>query len=232
MLSACVIAGSKTSFRCCGVRGDAMGITIFARGSIDNIDHIPSLIAEMRELSEKNGWKHKIIDDDFEEEPKVGLGRDEEASCTKITGSLGLKGILMNVGYGVETLALLFDRSGVLTDVMSQVTWLENKSMDERVSMCKTQFGTIEAHISIIELLDILKKKYMTDLEVMDEGDYWTSRDRDLLAEKRAVLEHYINHAAEVISQTQKPADASAEALGSSIEKALLDAEDKEGPIQ
>lgn len=211
-----------------------MGITIFTRGSMDNTDDIPALIAEMKELSEKKGWRHKVIDDDFEEQPEVELERDEEASTVNIAGSLGLKGIVINIAYRVETLALLFDRSGVLTDVMSQVTWLENKGKDDRFSMCKTQFGPIEAHISIIEILDILKDKYITNLEVTDEGDYWRSRDRELLAEKRSVLEHYINHAKEAISNAKRPADTeqSPEDLASSIEEALKDADDDKGPIQ
>ena len=211
-----------------------MGITIFARGSIDTTDDIPVLIAEMKELSEKNGWTYEILDDAFEQDPGVEFKRDEDASTVSIKGSLGLKGIIINVGYGVEPLALLFDRSGILTDIMSQVTWVQNPGEDNRLTFCKTQFGPIEAHISLIETLDILKKKYVTNLEVTDEGDYWTSRDRELLAEKRAVLKHYMNHAREAISNARIPPDAglSAEDTASSIEKALLDAEDNKGPIQ
>ena len=211
-----------------------MGITIFARGSIDTMDDLPVLIAEMKELSEKNGWMHEIIDDDFEQDPEVELIRDQETSTVSIEGTLGLKGIIINVGYGVEPLALLFDRSGVLTDIMSQVSWVQNPEEDTRLTFCKTQFGPIEAHISIIEILDILKKKYMTNLEVTDEGDYWMSRDRELLAEKRAVLEHYMNHNKKAISNAKIPADAdlSAEDIASSIEKALVDAEGNKGPLQ
>ena len=188
----------------------------------------------MKELSEKNGWTYEILDDAFEQDPGVEFKRDQDASTVSIKGSLGLKGIIINVGYGVEPLALLFDRSGILTDIMSQVTWVQNSEKDNRLTFCKTQFGPIEAHISLIETLDILKKKYVTNLEVTDEGEYWMSRDRELLAEKRAVLQHYMNHARETISNARIPPDAglSAEDTASSIEKALLDAEDNKGPIQ
>ena len=211
-----------------------MGITIFARGSINTTDDIPVLIADMKELSEKKGWTYEILDDDFEQDPEVELIHDQETSTVSIEGTLGLKGIIINVGYGVEPLALLFDRSGILTDIMSQVTWVQNSKDDNRLTFCKTQFGPIEAHIALIEILDILKKKYMTNLEVTDEGEYWASRDRELLAEKRAVLEHYMNHAKEAISNAKVPPDTdlSAEDIASSIEKALLDAEDNKGPLQ
>ena len=211
-----------------------MGITIFARGSIDRTGDIPALIAEIETISETNGWGYEIVNDDFEESPQVKLKHHKEDSSLNINGSLGLKGILIDVGPGAEPLAILFDKSGVLTDVMSQVVWLQEKGRDNRLSICKTQFGSIEAHIAVIEILDILKRKYITNLEVTDESDYWTSRDPELLAEKRAVLGHYINHAKEAISNAKRPADAdqSPEDLASSIEKALLDAEDKKGPIQ
>ncbi|MCF8105576.1 MAG: hypothetical protein K9K64_08840 [Desulfohalobiaceae bacterium] len=211
-----------------------MGITIFARGSIDKTDDIPVLIAEIKEVAGKKGWNYEVIDDDFDQLSQVELEHNKEDSSLNINGSLGLKGILIDVGPGVDTLALLFDRSGVLTDVMSQVVWLQDKGRDDRLSICKTQFGSIEGHISIIEILDILKDKYMTNLEVTDEGDYWTSRDRELLSEKRAVLEHYINHAKEAISNAKRPAapDQSLEDLALSIERSLLDAEGNKGPIQ
>lgn len=211
-----------------------MGITIFACGSIDTTDDIPVLIAEMKRLSEKNGWTYEILNDDFEQNSEIELNRDDKTSTFSIEGNLGLKGIVINVEYGVEPLALLFDRSGVLTDIMSQVTWVQNPEEDTRLTICKTQFGPIEVHISIIEILDSLKKKYMTNLEVTDEGVYWTSRDRELLAEKRAVLEHYMNHAKKAFSNAKIPADAdlSAEDIASSIEKALVDAENNKGPLQ
>jgi hypothetical protein len=47
-------------------------------------------------------------------------------------------------------LAILFDRSGTLTDMMQQVSWIHDKGQGERFTACKTQFGSIEAHIRII----------------------------------------------------------------------------------
>ena len=92
--------------------------------------------------------------------------------------------------------------------------------------MCKTQFGTIEAHIRIVELLDNLKKNYCADLTVNDEGAFWETRDRRILAEKRVVLGHYLRHTERVIKgidvsglDVQDP-----DAVASRIEEALLKA--------
>ncbi len=208
-----------------------MGITIYASGKINNVENIPHLIDEMKGIAKKNDWEYNIIDDDFNEPPNVILKHDSGKPGINIDGSLGLKGIILAVDPGSESLAILFDCSGVLTGIMSQISWLESNKLDERFSACKTQFGSIDSHICIIELLDILKKKYISDLVVEDEGTYWTSRDRDLLAEKRAVLEHYISHTEKVISSVEvsNDSDQSSHTVASHIEKALLKADKKRG---
>ena len=48
----------------------------------------------------------------------------------------------------------------------------------------KTQFGPIEGHVALVELLAGLKKEFMPDLEVMDEGGYWEHRDVTQLRQK------------------------------------------------
>ncbi len=154
----------------------------------------------------------------------------DEPECI-IEGSLGVKGIILNAGHGVEMLAILFDQSGTLTDMMQQVSWIHNKGQGERFTACKTQFGSIEAHIRVIELFDLLKKKYISNLIVDDEGAYWESRDRRILAEKRVALGHAIRHTERVISGIELSGDDARdpEALASRIEDALLKAETEDG---
>ena len=206
-----------------------MGITIFAQGKINHLEELPSLIEEVKGIAAKYGWKYAIIDDDFEDPPFIDLERNSESSDLNIVGSLGLKGIVITVDEGVEALHILFDRYGVLTGMMPQLLWLQNDKQGERFSACKTQFGSIDSHIRIVELYDILKKKYITNLEVEDEGSYWVSRNRNLLAEKRTVLEHYLEHTQTVIGGLDISCDTAQdpETVASCLEKALLDAETK-----
>lgn len=206
-----------------------MGITIYASGEINRIENIPRLIEEVKGIAKKNDWGYEIIDDDFDEPPNVLLKHDAEKPGVNIDGSLGLKGIIVVIDPGVEPLAILFDHSGVLTDIMPQISWLQSNKLDERFSACKTQFGSIDSHICIIQLFDILKEKYINNLVIKDEGSYWSSRDRNILTEKRAVLEHYICHTEKVIRSIEISGDAiqCSDSVASHIEKALLDAETK-----
>ncbi len=207
-----------------------MGITIFAQGKISRIESIPRLIDDLKAIAEEHKWKYHIIDDDFEVQPNATLTPRD--SGVAIEGSLGLKGIVLNVESGAEPLSILFDRSGVLTDMFQQISWIEANGRNERFSACKTQFGSIDSHIQIVEILDLVKKKYMTDLSINDEGAYWETRDRRILAEKRILLGHYLRHTEKVISSIE-PAGNDAQdpdALARRIEEALLKA-DEEGRL-
>jgi hypothetical protein len=48
----------------------------------------------------------------------------------------------------------------------------------------KTQFGPVEGHVALVELLSALKKEFFSDLEVRDEGDYWDTRNLARLTAK------------------------------------------------
>ena len=209
-----------------------MGITIYARGRIDSIGDIPRLIGEVKGIAEENDWEYAIIDDDFAVQPNAVFALRDSDEPAAIEGSLGLKGIVVVVDLKGEPLTVLFDRSGVLTDMMQQVHWLHNNVRDERFTACKTQFGSIDAHIHIIDLFDVLKKRYITDLVINDEGAYWESRDYKLLAEKRAVLEHYMRHTERVIGGIEISGHdvQDSEIVASHIEEALFE-EDKEGGL-
>jgi hypothetical protein len=108
---------------------------------------------------------------------------------------------------------------------------LDDNGQSKRFTMCKTQFGNIDAHIRIVELLDYLKKKYISDLTVDDEGAFWETRDRRTLAEKRVILGHFMRHTEKIIKgidvsgiDVQDP-----EAIASRIEEAILKAEKEDG---
>jgi hypothetical protein len=48
--------------------------------------------------------------------------------------------------------------------------------------------GDGASHISMVKILDYLKKRYVPNLEVIDNTGYWTSRDEAVLAPRRLEL--------------------------------------------
>ena len=206
-----------------------MSITIFAAGRIERINDIPALISDMKEIAEERNWKYHIINDDWDVQPDAVLTPPVTGkSAAQIEGSSGLRGIILNAAQGAEPLSILFDRSGVLTDMFQQLAWIVSNGQNERLTFCKTQFADIEKHIEIIEMLDHIKKKYIPNLAVNDEGAYWETRDRRLLAEKRIALNQYLRHVEKVISSIEFPDGCAkdADSIAASIEKALLKADE------
>jgi hypothetical protein len=206
-----------------------MGITIFAQGKLNSIEGIPRLIEYIKSTAGAYRWKYHVIDDDFNARLDAGLSPGSPAENTSyIKGTLGQKGIVLNIDDGSEPLAILFDRVGVLTDMLQQLAWVQNEKQGDRFTVCKTQFGNIDTHIRIVELLDELKQRYIANLVVNDEGGYWENRDRRLLAEKRVFLGQCLRRVHKVISSIEMSDDEprTADALTERIEKALLKSED------
>ena len=87
----------------------------------------------------------------------------------------------------------------------------------------KTQFAPPEVHISIIKLLEFLKNRYIPDLEVVDEGGYWESRDEAALRKSISFLNEQMDRMEEILStiSREEVKDLSTEELARLIEQKL-----------
>jgi hypothetical protein len=204
-----------------------MGISIFAKGRIDRMEDIPRLVDELRERAEKEHWTYAILKDDFDDEPHPVSTKFSGEQV--ISGTLGLQGIVLTVNAKVESLPIVFERNGILTSVVQQLLDPAQPPA-ERFTFCKTQFGGVDAHVSIIGVLDLLKERYISNLAVDDEGGYWETRDLGLLTHQFNVLQHYLDHvetwvAGIKMSETERRDQAT---VASVVEKTLLETKRKE----
>ena len=53
----------------------------------------------------------------------------------------------------------------------------------------KTQFGPVETHVTLVELLRALREDFLANLEVSDEGGYWESRNLQALVKQHTILQ-------------------------------------------
>lgn len=165
-----------------------MGLSIHYRGGIDRIEDIPQLVNELEDIAESMQWQSQRIIDE-EAEPNF-------------------QGIIVNPKGDCEPLCFIFDQAGRLRTLADLITSQIKPSQYSYYVATKTQFTTVETHIWIIGLLRYLKKHYLSDLKVTDEGDYWETENRETLIEKKNFLQSKINQ------------------LASAIESAELDTED------
>ncbi|WP_442485029.1 hypothetical protein [Aeoliella sp. SH292] len=88
-----------------------------------------------------------------------------------------VRGLLVNIEPGQETLSLLFSPEGFLTPLV-YISEAELGTM-EPLPWCsiKTQYGTPVGHAAVVEILTLLLDHFLPDLEVHDETEYWEHRD-------------------------------------------------------
>ncbi len=160
-----------------------MGVTIHYRGRLNDVGQFAKLCDELADIAAAMGWKTTRLDDDWEQPANARLRHTSTGA--HIDGHLGLKGIVLRPDVGTEPLSFLFDREGNLRSMIGTVSIIDGtlKPQDAWVFV-KTQFAPPEVHVWIVGLLKYLKKHYLADLQVSDEGEYWETGDIGILRRK------------------------------------------------
>lgn len=197
-----------------------MGVSIHYRGRLNDIRQLPALCGELADIAAAIGWDTTALDDDWENPPNASLTVGPETS--EITGNLGLKGRQITPGPEAESLSFFFDREGNLRSPMTMILLLDGtlKSKNAWISV-KTQFLSPEIHVWIVGLLKYLKKRYISSLEVSDEGEYWETGDIRILKAKMALINEKIEFISSQLSSGRLGdlTGLSAEEIASRIEQ-------------
>jgi|GEM_PF-5313154 len=141
-----------------------MGLAISFRGKIRNLRHIETFEDRIVELAlEINGFARV-----WRSAPKNNVERV-------------VRGVMLDLAPGLETVSLLLSPEGALVP-LGLVSDAESGPVaeDQWVSV-QTQFGALEAHVMLLELLDAMSKTFFPSLEMKDEGQYLKTRDLESL---------------------------------------------------
>lgn len=153
-----------------------MGITIHYRGRIDRIEDVERLSREIEEFAEILEWGVKRWQENWNLPNTASLKKKSDS--LQLNGHVPIRGISLFPAPNCEPLCLTFTKEGYLASSMSMVLLADDEiEMDRMWQSTKTQFASVETHISIIKLLKFVKKKYISNLEVHDEGRYWETED-------------------------------------------------------
>jgi hypothetical protein len=197
-----------------------MGITIHYKGKLENLELLPSFMEELIDISRIMNWRWQVLDEDWSKPSTAQLHVSEDGAT--ITGDLGLKGISIDVHPDCESLSLFFMADGILAMPMSVVMYNDGSiAKNNAWNSIKTQFAPPDVHISIIKLFKYLKKRYIPDLEVMDEGEYWEHEDKAKLIEKLRFIEEKMDRVAQVLGgiYLDNTRPLTAEQLGEMLEE-------------
>lgn len=91
-----------------------------------------------------------------------------------------VKGVFFLPHKNCEAVAFLFNNFGDLIHLAALAAYDPTIKAQKQVSV-KTQFSSPDIHIAILKLLRYVKTKYMPNLIVEDDGEYWERADRNLL---------------------------------------------------
>jgi len=203
------------------IGGFIMGVTIHFQGTLKNAKMVYALVDELIDISKSMNWHWDVIDEDWSKPSTAKLSK--ESDVTEIVGHLSLKGISINLHPDCEPLSLFFNSTGRLTNPMSILLGQDvKKRKQDDYSFVKTQFAPPEVHITIVKLLKYLKQRYMPDLNVIDEGEYWQSEDKEKLIKKIAFLNDKMAEISVILSEMAVEAiEKSCEKLAAILEERL-----------
>lgn len=163
-----------------------MGITIHYSGKLKDPGSVALLVPELQLACQKLGWTYRLIDERVigtAEHHTYETDGDHDVHVNIEVKPLDdrWQGILIRPPE-CESLFLAFNRSGqlIVYDSPFEEVDTPGRYHARQYMWCKTQFGAVETHIAICDLLRQVEP-YMAEFEVSDEGRYWESQDRETL---------------------------------------------------
>jgi hypothetical protein len=175
-----------------------MGLTIHYSARLRSRDLLPQLIDEVADICQSMGWEYDTVNEIVKMETDVTFTPPLDDHK-----NIHLEGIMFQPPK-CEPVIFTFLPSGWTSStlhlmVAEQYQRLDNeplfKGLPKLVYMMhtKTQGGGSDTHIALIKLFRYLEKKYLTDLNVSDEGGYWETSDAQLLQERFGEYTDLIN---------------------------------------
>ena len=108
---------------------------------------------------------------------------------------------MLDLYPGQETTSLLISPEGWLIGLCEIEAAEKGQLAEPPWCFVKTQFGPVEGHVALVEMLTALKREFLPNLEVHDEGDYWETRDLATLTAKIGHVQAAIDGLAEGLNR-------------------------------
>lgn len=181
-----------------------MGLTLYYRGRLDDLSQTSNVIDELREIAETCGWENGYLDEDWSLPPQARVVVLPGLSDYRIIGHLALRGVEILPHPSCEPVSFYFDREGTLWSVPGRALSLDQRERpDQPFISVKTQFAPAEIHIAIVRLLRYIKGRYISNLEVRDEGGFWETGDLVELERRRGSINQALDLLKQALSATE-----------------------------
>ena len=158
-----------------------MGITISYRGSLKDLHRVEDFEDRVLDLALELGGQARIWRTSDDTDPKRVV-----------------RGVMLNLYPGQETTSLLIAPEGWLINLCDIEEAEKGQLAEPPWCFVKTQFGV---NLALVEMLAVLKKEFLPDLEVHDEGEYWETHNLATLTAKMGQVQAAIDGMAEGLSR-------------------------------
>jgi hypothetical protein len=148
-----------------------MGMTIAYRGRLADLTRVEDFEDRLLDLALELGGLGRVWRGQADDDPQRMV-----------------RGVILNLAPGLEPLSLAVAPEGWLVGLADLEDAERGRLTEPPWCWTKTQFGPIEGHVAVVEVLAALAREFLPALEVLDEGGYWETRDLAELSRRRAQL--------------------------------------------
>ncbi len=148
-----------------------MGISIGYRGRLPDLARVED-------------FEDRLLDFALEVGGLAQVWRSHADDCPRRV----VRGLILHLAPGQEATSLLLSPEGWLVGLVDIEDAERGRLTEPPWCFVKTQFGPLEGHVALVEMLAAVRREFVSDLEVSDEGGYWETRDLAELVRKRSLL--------------------------------------------
>ena len=132
-----------------------MGVTISYRGSLADIGRVEDFEDRVLDLALEVGGHARVWRSVNDDDPRRVV-----------------RGVMLDLYPGQETTSLLISPEGWLINLFEIEDAEKGRLAEPPWCFVKTQFGPVEGHVALVEMLTALQREFFPNLEVSDEGGY------------------------------------------------------------
>jgi hypothetical protein len=171
-----------------------MGVTIHYRGRLADLTRIEDFEDRLLDLALEVGGQAQIWRSHADQDPRRVV-----------------RGIILNLAPGQDSTSLLVSPEGWLIGLTDIEDAERGRLTEPPWCFTKTQFGPVEGHVALVEMLAELRREFVPDLEVSDEGGYWETRDLAELGRRLGVVQQAIDAMADGLQRHGLSREAAAD---------------------
>jgi hypothetical protein len=172
-----------------------MGVTVAYRGTLADLARVEDFEDRLIDLALEVGGQAQVWRTQNKNDPRRIV-----------------RGLILTLAPGMEPTSLLVSPEGWLVGLIDIEDAELGRLSEPPWCFTKTQFGPLEGHVALVEMLEALRREFIPDLEISDDGGYHPKRDLAELVRNRSLIQEAIDGLAEGLQRYGLSSEAAEDA--------------------